>query len=147
MKAIGRFKMKNKTNTVSPSGFEPYIRGEKKNLVIVENEHFIAIVDEKPISPGHCVVFPRRVEDAFLDLSDAEISGIMIFAKSVGKALKKAVTCDKIGIAVIGIQTRHAHVHLVPINGPDDLNFTRARGSPPLDELNELADQVRSKLI
>ena len=133
-------------NAHQNSHFSPYIRGEKPALVIAENEHFMAIIEEKPLVAGHCVVFPKRVEDAFLHLSDDEMAGIMVFAKKVGQAIEKVVPCTKIGIAVIGLAVRHAHVHLVPIQSADDLNFTRPKLNLPEEELVQMAARIRSVL-
>lgn len=111
----------------------------KPELIIAENEFFVAALEEKPLVLGHCVVFPKRVEDSFMDLGDAEISALMIFAKPIAHAIQQVVPCQKIGIAALGLQVRHAHLHLVPINSADDLNFTRAKLEVPQGELREMA--------
>ena len=115
-------------------------------LIIAENESFIAIIEEKPLVLGHCVVFPKQEIDSFIDLSNDQISGIMVFAKSIAHAIEKVVPCKKIGIAVIGLQLRYAHLHLVPINTADDLNFTRSKMDVSKDELVKMATQIRANL-
>ena len=115
--------------------------------VVAENENFMAILEEKPLVLGHCVVFPKREEDSFFDLTDDELSKIMVFAKAVAVSIKKAVPCQKIGVAIIGLQTRHAHVHLVPINSPDDLNFTRPRVHATEADLRKLASLILASLF
>jgi len=139
--------MSQSTGTNHHSHFEPYLTGQKPEMVIAETDQFMAIIEEKPLVEGHCVVFPKRVEDAFLELSVDELAGIMALAKKVGEAIKKAVPCAKIGIAVIGLQVRHAHVHLVPINSADDLNFTRPKLYLSQDSLKKMADLIRSKMV
>ncbi len=129
------------------SYFEPYLTGKMNHLVISENDRFMAIIEEKPLVQGHCVVFPKRMVDALVDLSDDEVSGLMVFANQVSRAIQKVIPCPKIGIAVIGLQVRHVHVHLVPIHSADDLNFTRPKLNTSPELLVELSDQIRSKVI
>ena len=128
------------------SHFDPYIQGQKQELVIAENESFMAILEEKPLVPGHCIVIPKRMEDSLMELSDDEISGLMIFAKPIARAIQHAVPCKKIGIAALGLQVHHAHLHLVPIQSADDLNFTRTKLDVPIAELRKMAVFIRSKL-
>jgi len=125
------------------SYFDPYLKGERPELIIAENESFIAILEEKPLVLGHCVVIPKREEDSFFDLTNDELSAIMIFAKPIAQAIQKTVNCKKIGIAALGLQVRHAHLHLVPINSADDLNFTRAKLEVSNDELKKMAELIR----
>jgi len=125
------------------SHFDPYLKGEKPEFVIAENESFIAILEEKPLVLGHCVVIPKREEDSLMSLSDEEISEMMIFAKPVALAIQKTVPCQKIGIAALGLQVRHAHLHLVPINSADDLNFTRTKLEVSSETLKTMAELIR----
>jgi len=126
--------------------FESYLNGLKKNRIILEDDFFIAIIEEKPLVNGHCVVFPKQVVDSFLDLTDEQISKIMIFSKRVGHAIEQVVSCKKIGMAVIGLQVRHAHLHLVPIKSADDLNFTRAKLEVSEGGLMEMASLIRENI-
>lgn len=128
------------------SHFDPYLQGKRPELVIAENEKFMAILEEKPLAHGHCVVFPKRVEDAIFDLNDSELAGLLPFAKSIAQAIQKIVPCQKIGIAALGLQVRHAHLHLVPINSADDLNFTRKKLELKQDELKVMANRIKSLL-
>lgn len=131
----------------SVSHFLPFINGEKPALVIAESDRFLAVIEEKPLTKGHCVVFPKAVQDAWSDLSDQDLADLMVFAKPVAQAIQKTVPCLKVGIAVIGLQVRHAHIHLVPIHSADDLNFTRPKLIVPEDELKVTASEIRQKLI
>ena len=128
------------------SHFDPYLQGKRPELVIAENENFMAILEEKPLVLGHCVVFSKRVEDAIFDLTDSELSGLLPFAKSIAHAMKQILPCQKIGIAALGLQVRHAHLHLVPINSADDLNFTRPKLETTPAELGAMAMRIRKGL-
>ena len=138
--------MKSTPTENTDSIFLPLIKGEKPEFVIAENEQFMAVIEENPLMIGHCLVFTKRIEDSFFDLSDDETANIMIFAKSVSQAIKKTVDCKKIGLAVIGLQVRHAHIHLVPINCADDLNFTRTRLALTPKDLSDSVNRIKAHL-
>ncbi len=121
----------------------PFLRGEKPALVIAETDRFLAVVEEKPLAKGHCVVFPKQVQDAWSDLSDQDLADLMVFAKPVAQAIQKTVPCMKVGMAVIGLQVRHVHIHLVPIQSADDLNFTRPKLILAESELIAMAARIR----
>jgi histidine triad (HIT) family protein len=127
--------------------FSLYLNGQKQDYVITEDDRFMAIMEEHPLVRGHCVVFPKRVVDSWLSLSDEESAEIMVFAKKIGKAIEQVVTCKKIGVAVIGLQVKHAHVHLVPIDSADDLNFTRPKLDLAPVEMKEFAAKIKSHLL
>ena len=126
--------------------FVPFLMGQKPEYVLDENDQFMAVLEEQPLVLGHCVVFPKRKEDAFFNLSDTELSDIMVFAKSIGLAIEKVFPCTKVGVAVIGLQVRHAHVHLVPIQRADDLNFTRPKLDLSNEDLFQTAERIRNQL-
>jgi histidine triad (HIT) family protein len=130
----------------SEQHFLPYIRGEKQHFVIAETSQFMAVIEEKPLKEGHCVVFPKKVQDTWTDLSDLDLAELMTFAKSVAQAIQKTVPCVKVGMAVIGLQVRHVHIHLVPIHSADDLNFTRTKLTPPEEALQATALRIRQNL-
>jgi histidine triad (HIT) family protein len=127
--------------------FLPFIRGEKPALVIAESDRFMAVIEEKPLVEGHCVVFPKKVQDGWNELSDLDLADLMVFAKPVAHAIQKTVPCVKVGVAVIGLQVRHAHIHLVPIQSADDLNFTRPKLVIAEDRLQAIAVRIRTQLI
>jgi len=126
--------------------FLPFIQGEKSSLVIAESDRFMAVIEEKPLVEGHCVVFPKKVQDAWYEISDQELADLMVFAKPVAHAIQKTVPCTKVGVAVIGLQVRHAHIHLVPIQSADDLNFTRPKLNLAESELSAMAARIRQNL-
>lgn len=128
------------------SHFEPFIKGERAGFVILQDVHFMAIIEEHPLALGHCVVFPKRMEDSILHLSELELASMMAFAKKVGLAIEKVISCKKIGLAAIGLQVRHAHLHLVPIQVADDLNFTRPKLEVTKNQLLDIAQKIRKEL-
>ena len=126
--------------------FAPFLNGSKSQFVLAENERFMAVLEENPLASGHSVVFPKRVEDFVFDLSDDELSGLMLFSKKIAHAIQKVVPCKKVGVAVIGLQVRHAHVHLVPIQSADDLNFTKSKLTVDVHELLSMVTLIRTVL-
>jgi histidine triad (HIT) family protein len=128
------------------SHFTPYISGEKREWIIAENENFLAIIEEYPLVLGHCVVLPKVISDSWNDLSDQSLRELMIFAKKISHAIKEAILCKKVGLAAIGLQVRHAHLHLVPISSADDLNFTRTKLQPTREELLNTVGQIKAHI-
>lgn len=107
--------------------FSKIIAGEIPCYKIAENERFFAFLDIFPMQPGHTLVVPKKETDKFFDLNQGELSEILTFAQPIAKAIEKAFDCKRCGISVIGLEVPHAHLHLVPINSADDLNFTREK--------------------
>ena len=130
-----------------PSIFSRIIKKEIPGHIVAENDKFVAFLDIMPLVPGHTLVVPRREVDYIFDLTDDELREINVFAKKVGKAVEEAVPCKRIGIAVIGLEVPHAHVHLVPMNSADDLNFTRPKLKPTQEELANVAEKIRKNLV
>ncbi|MBL7811730.1 MAG: HIT family protein [Bacteroidetes bacterium] len=129
------------------SVFSRIAAGEIPCHKILEDDQYLAFLDVQPLVTGHVLVIPKRETDYIFDIGDDELSGLMVFAKKVATALRKAVPCKRIGIAVIGLEVPHAHVHLVPMQTADDLNFTRPKLKPGQEELAETAALVRSFLV
>lgn len=125
--------------------FTKIINGEIACHKILENEKFLAFLDVAPLVPGHVLVVPKVETDYIFDITDTDLSEILVFAKKVAKAQKAAIICKRIGIAVIGLEVPHAHIHLVPINSANDLNFTLPKLKPSQEELNAVAGKIRSK--
>jgi histidine triad (HIT) family protein len=115
--------------------FSKIIREEIPSFKIAENERFYAFLDVFPLVPGHTLVVPKKETDYIFDLSDDELSEILSFSRPIAKAIEKAFPCKRCGIAVIGLEVPHAHVHLVPMNSADDLNFTREKLKPTQEAL------------
>ena len=105
--------------------FTRIIRGEIPCYKIAEDERFFAFMDINPVAVGHTLVIPKREDDYIFNLEDDEIGGMMIFAKKVAKAIEKAVPCKRIGVAVIGLEVPHAHIHLIPITQESDMDFKK----------------------
>ncbi len=123
--------------------FTKIINREIPGHIVAEDDHFISFLDINPLVLGHCLVVPKKEIDYIFDLNDDELKDLMIFAKRVSKALEKAVPCLRIGVAVIGLEVPHTHVHLVPLNNMDDINFSRAKLNPVQAELSEVAEKIR----
>ena len=126
--------------------FTKIINREIPGHIVAENDSFIAFLDINPLVMGHCLVVPKREENYIFDLEDNELEGLMTFSKSVAKAIEKIVPCKRIGVAVIGLEVPHTHVHLVPLNTMDDINFTRQKLNPSNEELGLFADKIKSAL-
>ncbi len=107
--------------------FTRIINGEIASYKIAENDHFFAFLDVFPIVPGHVLVIPKKETDKFFDVDDELLKEWLLFAKPIAKAIEKTFPCNRCGISVIGLEVPHAHMHLVPINSSDDLNFTRSK--------------------
>lgn len=123
--------------------FSKIIQKEIPAHVIAENENFIAFLDITPIAEGHCLVIPKNEIDYIFDLQDEEYKELFLFAKQVAVQLQKAIPCKKIGVAVVGLEVPHAHIHLVPMNSIGDLNFS----GPRLQLSQEEFKQIQSKII
>lgn len=126
--------------------FSKIIRGEIPSFTIAENERFYAFLDVFPLVPGHTLVVPKKETDYIFDLSDDELSEILSFSRPIAKAIEKAFPCKRCGIAVIGLEVPHAHVHLVPMNSADDLNFTREKLKPTQEALQAAQSLILAHL-
>jgi len=123
--------------------FTKIINREIPAHIVAEDEHFIAILDIMPLVAGHTLVIPKKEVDYIFDLDNDTLIGLSLFAKKVAKAVKKVIPCKRIGVAVIGLEVPHTHVHLVPMNAMGDINFTRAKLNPSKEELERIADQIK----
>jgi len=126
------------------SVFTRIINREIPGFIVAEDERYIAFLDINPLVIGHTLVVPKKEIDYIFDLDDSTLEGLNVFAKKVAGAIEKSVNCKRIGVAVIGLEVPHAHVHLVPMNKTDDLNFTRAKLSPTKEVLTEVAERIRN---
>ncbi|MDP4582111.1 MAG: HIT family protein [Saprospiraceae bacterium] len=127
-----------------PSIFSRIINGEIPAWKVAESEHFLAFLDVNPLAKGHTLIVPKVETDYFFDLSDEEISGIMLFSKKVASALRSTLPCLRIGMSVIGLEVPHAHVHLVPLNSMGDINFSNSRLNFSAEEMEAIAASIRS---
>jgi histidine triad (HIT) family protein len=126
--------------------FTRIINGEIPCYKIMENDKFLAFLDVFPLVKGHILVVPKLETDYIFDITDTDLSEMMIFAKKVAKAQKAAITCKRIGVAVIGLEVPHAHIHLVPMNTANDLNFTLPKLQIAPSELEQIAVLIKAKL-
>ena len=108
-----------------PSIFSKIVVGEIPCYKVAENENFLAFLDIFPLAKGHTLVIPKKETDYIFDMNSEEYKELWIFAKKVAKAQKKVILCERIGVAVIGLEVPHTHIHLVPINGVSDIDFSR----------------------
>ena len=122
--------------------FSRIIAGEIPCYKVAENDQFLAFLDIQPVAVGHVLVIPKKEVDYIFDLDDETTAGIYLFAKVVARKIKAVVPCVKVGVAVIGLEVPHAHVHLVPMNQVSDLSFTKERVSMSPDQLKELAEKI-----
>lgn len=125
-----------------PTIFSRIASGEIPSYKVAEDKDHFAFLDINPVHPGHVLVIPRREEDYIFDLSDEELASLMIFAKRVAKAIKKAIPCKKVGITVIGLDVNHTHVHLVPMNTGADMNFCAEKLTLPAEEMERIATAI-----
>ena len=129
-----------------PSIFTKIINREIPGQIVAEDERFIAFLDIVPLVMGHTLVVPKKEVDYIFDLDDDTLAAMSLFAKTVARAVKKAVPCKRIGIAVIGLEVPHAHIHLVPMNSMGDINFSNPKLKPTPAELAGVADKIRAMM-
>ena len=126
--------------------FSKIISGEIPSYKIKEDEKFLAFLDVFPLVKGHVLVVPKKEVDKLFDLDDALLAAMLVFAKPIAKAIEKTFDCKRCGVTVIGLEVPHAHLHLVPINTADDLNFTRPKISFTKDEMIDIQQQLLNNL-
>jgi histidine triad (HIT) family protein len=129
-----------------PSIFSKIIAGEIPCHKIAETEHSFAFLDIMPLVMGHVLVVPKKEVDELFDVDDHIIQDMMLLAKKINHAIKKSVPCKRVGVAVIGLEVPHAHIHLVPLNTMNDINFTQPKLKPAAEELSLVAGLIRSNL-
>jgi histidine triad (HIT) family protein len=126
--------------------FSKIIKGDIPSYKIAEDEKFFAFLDIFPLVEGHTLVVPKIEIDKMFDLPDEYLSSMMIFAKPIARAIEKSFRCNRCGMAVVGLEVPHAHLHLVPINGIDDLNFTRGKIKLTPEQLKKAQEKILSNL-
>ncbi len=126
--------------------FSRIASGEISSYKIAEDSDYYAFLDINPLHEGHTLVIPKKETDYVFDLSDSELSGLILFSKKVSAAIEKAVHCKRIGVAIIGLEVPHVHVHLVPMNSMDDINFTRPKLKFTPEEFKATASRIAKEL-
>jgi histidine triad (HIT) family protein len=114
--------------------------------IVAEDEQFMAFLDIRPLAKGHTLVIPKVEVDYIFDLDDALLSGIMVFAKRVAKGIQAAVPCLRVGVAVVGLEVPHAHIHLVPLNSAYDIDFKKPPLSYTQEELAHIAKAIQAQI-
>ena len=126
--------------------FSKIINGEIPSYKIAENEKFFAFLDINPLVEGHTLVIPKIEVDKFLDMPEDYLSEVLIFAKPIATAIEKAIPCQRCGLSVVGLEVPHAHLHLIPLNNMDDINFTRKKLSPTKEDLQNTQEKILKAL-
>lgn len=122
--------------------FSRIAAGEIPSYKVAQDKDHFAFLDINPVHPGHVLVIPRKETDYIFDLTDEEYTSLMLFAKRVAKAIRKAIPCKKVGVTVIGLDVNHVHVHLVPMNTGADMNFCAEKLTLPAEEMEEIASKI-----
>ena len=126
--------------------FSKIISGDVPAYKVLENENFLAFLDISPLAKGHVLVIPKKETDYLFDISSDEYLELWKFAQQVAKAMDKVIDCKRIGVAVIGLEVPHAHIHLVPLNNVSDINFERPKLSFSEEEMDAVAQNIRKAL-
>ena len=127
--------------------FTKIINKEIPAYIILENSKFIAFLDINPLSIGHTLVVPKKEIDYFFDLDDDFLTEILLFSKKISKAIKKVTRCNRVGLSVIGLEVPHAHLHLVPLNEMNDIDFSKKKIFLKDSELNDICKKIQSEII
>jgi histidine triad (HIT) family protein len=126
--------------------FTRIIKGEIPCYKIAEDDNYFAFLDINPLKAGHTLVVPKKETDYIFDLDDDQLSGLILFSRKVAEAIKSAIPCNRIGVAVLGLEVPHAHIHLVPMNSMDDVNFKNPKLKFSPEEFKDIAARIRSKI-
>lgn len=127
--------------------FTRIINREIPGYIVAEDDQYIAFLDINPLKEGHTLVVPKKEVDYVFDLDYQTLAGLFSFSKRVAKAIESVISCDRIGISVIGLEVPHAHVHLIPISSMDDMNFANMKLSFSKEEMTEMAHNIKKALL
>jgi len=130
-----------------PSIFSRIVKGEIPCWKIAEDEDYLAFLDINPLTEGHTLVIPKKEIDYIFDMDDQLLSGMMVFARKVAKAIDIAIDCKRVGIAVVGLEVPHAHIHLIPINTIFDIDFSQPKLKFTQEEFKEIAEKIKAAII
>ncbi|MCP4460334.1 MAG: HIT family protein [Cytophagales bacterium] len=126
--------------------FTKIINREIPAHIVAEDDDYLAFLDINPLVMGHTLVVPKKEVDYIFDLDKETLAGLHSFSKKIAKAIEKVVTCERIGVTVIGLEVPHAHVHLIPINGIADMNFANPKLNPSQEELEDISSSIKKAL-
>ena len=127
--------------------FTKIIKGEIPCYKIAEDENYFAFLDINPLRAGHTLVVPKRETDYIFDLEDVYLSGMIVFSKKIALAIKSAIPCNRIGVAILGLEVPHAHIHLVPMDTMEDINFRNPKLKFSPEEFKDIAAKISRKVI
>jgi len=128
------------------SVFSKIVNNEIPSFKVSEDENYLAFLDAFPLSYGHVLVIPKLQTDYLFDLDSDEYLGLWNFSQKVAKAMDKVIVCERIGVAVIGLEVRHAHIHLIPINSISDINFEREKKTFSPEKMQDISEKINSAL-
>jgi len=126
--------------------FTKIVNGEIPAHKVAENDRFLAFLDINPLAKGHTLVIPKKEIDYILDMEDSELAELMIFAKKVGRAIERVVSCERMGITVIGLEVPHTHIHLIPINSIYDMDFKQPKLKLSSAEMEQISLAIKNEL-
>ncbi len=126
--------------------FTKIVTGEIPSYKIAEDERFYAFLDINPLAKGHTLVIPKKEVDKLFDLDDQTYADLWLYSKKIADALEQVISCERIGVAVVGLEVPHAHIHLVPINGIYDIDFSKPKLKFSSEEFEIIAQQIRDTL-
>lgn len=126
--------------------FSRIVAGEIPSYKVAEDENYYAFLDINPVAPGHTLVIPKREDPYIFNLSEEEYEGLWRFARRVAAALERAMPCQRIGIAVLGLEVPHTHIHLVPLRTEQDLNFAKPKLTLPAEEMQEITARIVAEM-
>lgn len=126
--------------------FTKIVNGEIPSYKVAEDEHCYAFLDINPLAEGHTLVIPKKETDYIFDMNPESLGGLMQFSQTVARGMKEVISCERIGVAVIGLEVPHAHIHLIPINGVYDIDFKRPRVELTKDEFHQIAHKIASAI-
>jgi len=129
-----------------PTIFSRIVKGEIPSYKIAEDENYFAFLDINPLAEGHTLVIPKQETDYLFDLDDNLLAGMMVFARKIALAIDKTMPCKRVGIAVLGLEVPHAHIHLVPINGVHDIEFSRPKLKLTPEHFTRIAEKIKAAL-
>lgn len=141
------FPYNRQNNFIMATIFTRIINGEIPCYRIAEDERYFALLDINPLRAGHTLVVPKVETDYIFDLSDDQLSGLILFSKKVANAIRSAIPCNRIGVAVIGLEVPHVHIHLIPMDSMEDINFKKSKLKFSAEEFEKIAEYISSKVI
>ncbi|MEA3444609.1 MAG: HIT family protein [Bacteroidota bacterium] len=127
--------------------FSKIVNGEIPSYKIAEDENYYAFLDIYPLTKGHTLVIPKKEIDYIFDVDDELLAGMMVFAKKIARAIDQVIDCKRVGVAVLGLEVPHAHIHLIPINSERDIDFSNPKLKLSQEEFEEISEKIRQKLL